>query len=265
MADKRPTVADLLAIKGKRQLSKLQVTTLEEAEAAERAGVDMLAVDPWLLTPAFREAAPTCFTIPGLDTGEYVSEDEYVRGALTVLAAGADAVYCAASPKIVRRLRDEGVPVCGHVGLIPSRATWTGGFKAVGKTLETAMLVWRQTKALEEAGAFAAEIEVVPHEVASVISRRTSLFMISMGSGPGCDAQYLFAQDVLGANRGHYPRHSKTYRNFAAELDRLQAERVAAFKEYVADIRSGAYPEKKHMVEIAPAELEKFLAALKDG
>ena len=89
-------------------------------------------------------------------------------------------------------------PVCGHVGLIPSQATWTGGFRAVGKTADTAMLVWSQVKALEEAGAFAAEIEVVPVDIASAISERTSLFMISMGAGAGCDAQYLFAEDVLG-------------------------------------------------------------------
>ncbi|WP_204307647.1 3-methyl-2-oxobutanoate hydroxymethyltransferase, partial [Klebsiella pneumoniae] len=86
--------------------------------------------------------------------------------------------------------RDEGIPVCGHVGLIPSKATWTGGFKAVGKTAQSALDIWRQTKALDEAGAFAAEIEVVPVAVATAISERTSLFMISMGAGAGCDAQY---------------------------------------------------------------------------
>ena len=101
------------------------------------------------------------------------------------------------------------------------------------------------------AGAFGAEIEVVPVEVADEISRRTSLFMISMGAGTGCDAQYLFAEDVLGSNRGHMPRHSKVYRNFAAEFERLQSERVAAFKEYVADVESGAYPEPRHLVRMA--------------
>lgn len=260
MADSRLTVADLLAIKGTRQLSMLQVNTLEEAAAAQLAGVDLLSVEPTLLTPAFREAAPSCFTIPGLDAGKYISEEDYLRGAFAALAAGADAVYCAASLPIVRRLRDEGIPVCGHVGLIPSRATWTGGFRAVGKTVATALLVWRQTKALEEAGAFAAEIEVVPDDVARIISGNTSMFMISMGAGTGCDAQYLFAEDVLGSNRGHYPRHAKRYRNFAAEYDRLQQERIAAFKEYVADVQSGTYPAQEHMVKIAPEEFESFLA-----
>ena len=130
-------------------------------------------------------------------------------------------------------------------GLIPSQATWTGGFKAVGKTLDTALLVWRQVKALEEAGAFAAEIEVVPAEVAALISARTSLLMISMGAGAGCDAQYLF-------------------RNFAAEYDRLQTERVAAYKEFKSDVDYGAYPQAAHEVGINAAELARFAEALGD-
>ena len=153
------------------------------------------------------------------------------------MRAGGDAVYCAASMGIVRRLREEGIPVCGHSGLIPSQATWTGGFKAVGKTFDSALLVWQQVKALEAAGAFAAEIEVVPAEVASYISARTSLVMISMGAGAGCDAQYLFADDVLGANRKHVPRHARVYRNFAAEYDRLQAQRVARHARQAEDRR----------------------------
>ncbi len=81
----------------------------------------------------------------------------------------------------------------------------------------------------------------------------------------GCDAQYLFAEDIFGTNRGHMPRHSKVYRNFAAEYDRLQAERVAAFREFIADVASSAYPEDKHVVKMATAELSAFRAALKGG
>ena len=254
----RPTIADLRAQKGQRQLSMLRVETLDEAAAAQQAGIDMLSVPPALLGPAFREAAPTCFAVPGLEYGDYVTAEEYLRAAFQAMRAGGDAVYCAASMGIVRRLREEGIPVCGHSGLIPSQATWTGGFKAVGKTLDTALLVWQQVQALEAAGAFAAEIEVVPAAVAALISKRTSLLMISMGAGAGCDAQYLFADDVLGANRGHVPRHAKVYRNFAAEYDRLQAERVAAFKEYKSDVDGGAYPQAAHEVGISAEELARF-------
>jgi 3-methyl-2-oxobutanoate hydroxymethyltransferase len=255
----RPTVADLLEMKGKRQLTMLRVTTLEEAEAAGCAGIDVVSVPPALLGPEFREAAPHCFAIPGLEYGDFVTTEDYLWGAFKALKAGGDAVYCAASLQTVRRMRDEGIPVCGHVGLIPSKATWTGGFRAVGKTVGSALEIWRQTKALEEAGAFAAEIEVVPAGVASAIASRTSMLMISMGAGSGCDAQYLFAEDVLGVNREHYPRHAKVYRNFAAEYDRLQQERIAAFSEFVGDVKSGAYPERRHLVGIDDAELKAFL------
>jgi 3-methyl-2-oxobutanoate hydroxymethyltransferase len=258
----RPTIADLRALKGQRQLSMLRVETLDEAHAAQQAGIDMVSVPPALLTPAFREAAPTVFAIPGLEYGDFVTAEEYLRAAFKAIKAGGDAVYCAASMGIVRRLREEGIPVCGHSGLIPSQCTWTGGFKAVGKTFDTAMLVWQQVKALEEAGAFAAEIEVVPSAVARLISENTRLVMISMGAGAGCDAQYLFASDVLGYNTGHVPRHAKVYRNFAAEYQRLQQERIAAFGEYQQDVASGAYPQSQHEVGVSEEALAKFRAAI---
>jgi 3-methyl-2-oxobutanoate hydroxymethyltransferase len=263
MAARRPTVADILALKGKRQLAMLRVMTLEEAEAAERAGVEMLSVTPTLMEhPEFRDAAPSAFVFAGLEWGHYATTEDYLRISLAMMKKSADAVYCAASLATVRRLRDEGVPVCGHSGLIPSHSTWTGGFKAVGKTAASAAFVWKQVRDLEAAGAFSAEIEVVPAEIATAISQRTSMYMISMGAGTGCDAQYLFADDVLGQNRGHVPRHAKIYRNFAAEQERLQRERIAAFSEYAADVKSGAYPERKHVVGVARDELAKFVAML---
>lgn len=265
MSRKRPTVADLRAMKGERQLSMLRVMTLEEAEAAERAGVDIVSVPPSLvLDPQYRDAAPSLFTMPGENFFEIGTADDFVRWAFRMLKADADAVYCSASYATIRRMADEAVPVIGHVGLIPSRRTWTGGFVAVGKTADSAMQIMEAVRALEEAGAFGAEIEVVPAEVAKAISERTSLVMLSMGAGTGCDAQYLFAEDVLGSNRGHMPRHAKAYRDFAAEYDRLQAERVAAFGEFVADVGSGRYPEDRHVLRMDPAELERFLSRL-DG
>ena len=184
MRSNRPTVADLLAMKGKKQLSKIRVFTMEEVEAAARAGVEILSVTPELIfNPAFRDAAPDCFAIPGSVNSFFALKEDVMRDAFRFIRAGADAVYCAASLDTIRALADEHVPVCGHSGLIPHHSTWTGGYRAVGKTAETAMFVWNQVKALEKAGAFAAEIEVVPVEVASAISARTSLFMISMGAG----------------------------------------------------------------------------------
>lgn len=266
MSRKRPTVADLRAMKGKRQLTMLRVLTMDEAEAAERAGVDIVSVPPELvLDPQYRDAAPSLFTMPGDNFYEIGTADDFVRWAFRLYKASADAVYCSAGFATVKRLADDNIPVIGHVGLIPSRATWTGGFKAVGKTADGAMQIFEAVKQYEAAGAVGAEIEVVPVEVAKTISERTSLIMLSMGAGTGCDAQYLFADDILGQNRGHMPRHSKVYRNFAAEYDRLQAERIAAFSEYVADVNNGAYPEDRHVVHMDPDQLGQFMEKIDAG
>ena len=143
--------------------------------------------------------------------------------------------------------------------MVPSRNTFTGGFKAVGKTADAAVAMLEEVRAYEAAGAFAVEIEVVPVEVATEISKRVGILLWSMGAGAGCDVQYLFSEDILGENRGHMPRHAKVYRNFAAEFDRLQQERIAAYGEFIADVASGAYPEGKHVVAMDAAELAEFL------
>ena len=262
MYHNRPTVADIRALKGVRQLSMLFVDTLEEARAAAEAGIDLLSIIDPIWAPEMREAAGDCFVQVGLVYGELITTDDYLRAAHNALRIGGDCVYCAASIGTIKALADEGIPVVGHVGLIPSKCTWTGGFKAVGKTAEQAMSVWNQVRGLEAAGAFGAELEVVPDRVAAEISRRTSLIMLSMGAGPGGDAQYLFAEDVLGYTREHRPRHAKVYRDFAAEYARLQRERVSAFAEYKEDVASGAYPEMKHLVTISDDEFGYFLERL---
>lgn len=262
MSRTRPTVADLQSWKGTRQLTNVYIESLDEARAAETAGVDIVTVQDSLMEPAFRVEAPTAFIVVGLAYGEVVTTDDYLRAAFAALNDGADAVWSAAGLGTIARMRSEGIPVVGHVGLIPPRRTWTGGFRAVGKTATSALQVWEQTKALEDAGAFAAEIEVVPEAVAAEISRRTSLVMISMGSGAGCDAQYLFGTDILGTNTGHVPRHAKVYADIAAELDRVQQRRVEAFAAYVEDVRSGRFPDPSRLVPLPDEELEAFRSAL---
>jgi len=262
MKNKRMTVADLRAQKGKRQMTMLFVETPDEAAAAAAAGIDLLSIIAPVWTPEMREAAGDCFVQVGLLYGELATYEDYLRAAFAGMKIGGDAFYCAGSLDTIAKLSAEGVPVVGHVGLIPSRATWTGGFKAVGKTADTAMLVYNQCKALEAAGAVGAEIEVVPGKVTAEIAKHTSLILLSMGAGTGGDAQYLFSEDVLGFTRGHKPRHAKTYRNFRAEYDRLQQERIAAFSEFRRDVEQGLYPEEHHLVPIADAEFDAFLKLL---
>lgn len=264
MARTRPTVADLRAWKGKRQLIMLRIFTLDEAAAAEEAGIDVVSVPPDLvLNPEYRRVAPSLFSMSGLDHREAGTRDDYLQLCGKLLLAGADAMYSSAGIGTVRYLASEHIPVVGHVGLVPSRATWTGGFRAVGKSAEQALALYRECQAYEAAGAFAVEIEVVPEEVASEISRRMqTLLLWSMGSGAGCDAQYLFAMDILGEHRGKMPRHSKPYRNFAAEYDRLQRERVAAFAEFREDVTSGRFPEDRYILHMDQDELMEFRKGL---
>jgi 3-methyl-2-oxobutanoate hydroxymethyltransferase len=260
---KLPTVADLRAAKGRRQMTMLRYFSLEEAAAAEAAGIDIASVpDDVLLHPRYREVAPSVFSMTGRTHLEAGTADDYLRWAADAMNRGADAIYCSGSFRTVEHLAREHIPVVGHVGLCPSRATWTGGFVAVGKTADSALSILRDLRSYESAGAFAVEIEVVPPEVASELSRRTSLLLWSMGAGAGCDAQYLFANDILGYTEGRIPRHSKVYRDFAAEYARLQEERIAAFREFAADVESGAYPEDRHLVRMDPAELDRFRAGL---
>ena len=265
MRHDRMTVADLRAAKGRRVLSMLYVETEEEAAAAAAAGVDILSIVAPLWTPAMRHAAGDCFVQVGLLYGALVTAEDYLRAAFAARASGGDAFYCAAGLETVRRLAAEGLPVVGHVGLVPSKATWTGGFRAVGKTAAGALAVWRDMQALAAAGAVAVELEVVPARVGAELSRRSPLVTFGMGAGAGTDAQYLFAEDVLGCTRGHRPRHAKTYRDFAAEYARLQQERIAAFGEFVADVREGRYPGPEHGVAIDAAEFDAFQRGIADG
>jgi 3-methyl-2-oxobutanoate hydroxymethyltransferase len=111
---------------------------------------------------------------------------------------------------------------------------------------------------LEAAGAFAVEIEVVPHSITKAIAERTDLFLISMGAGSAGHAQYLFSDDVLGQNRGKVPRHAKVYADFAAEHDRLQDLRVAAMARFAADVHGGDYPAPQHLVDCDVEVVEAF-------
>ena len=256
---KRLTVADLRSFRGKRQLAKLRVETLDEAQAAEIAGVELLSVPASMIfDPRFRQVAPNAFAFPGDNYYAIGDTADFLKWAFPLMAHGADAVYCSGSLQTVRALADHGIAVCGHVGLIPSKRTWTGGFKAVGKTLESAKLVWQQCKALEDAGAFAVEIEVVPQAITDLIAAKTDLFLISMGAGPGGHAQYLFSDDVLGQNAGHVPRHARAYANFNAEYARLQDMRVAAMTAFANDVHGGAYPSQPFVVDSDPDVVAQF-------
>jgi 3-methyl-2-oxobutanoate hydroxymethyltransferase len=264
MARRKPTVADVRANKGKYQYTMMRVETWEELAAAEAAGIDMVSVAPEMMVQKhFRDVAPSLFAVPGMALySAPASVDDYMRWAFEMMNAGADAVYCAASFDTVERMAKDYIPVIGHVGLVPHYCTWTGGFKGVGKTADSAMQVYQRCKRYEEAGAFGVEIEVVPPDVTAEIARHTNLFLVSMGGGKGGDCQYLFACDVLGYNSGHVPRHSKKYADLAVEYARIQDIRINAFKSFVGEVQSGAWPDAPYVISAPQTEMDAFKTML---
>src|SRR5690349_16077041 len=264
MARKRPTIADIRANKGKLQYTMMRTENWEELAAAEAAGIDMVSVTPDMMVDSrFRHVAPSLFAVPGLNFYDVGTTDDFIRWSFKMLKAGADAVYCSASLRTVRHLAEEGVPVIGHVGLVPSKAGWTGGFRAVGKTADSAMRVYEACLSYEEAGAFGVEIEVVPADITAEIARHTNLFLVSMGAGTGGDCQYLFGTDVLGTNTGHVPRHAKRYADLGREFERIQQISIDAFRAFAEEVRSGAYPQARHIVSISPQEFRSFQSQIK--
>ncbi len=249
------------------KLSMLYVTAPEEASAAASAGINLLSIEAKDFTPQMREAAGACFVQVGLtpptkgsvDGKLLVTAEQYLEAAYRYSQIGGDCFYCAAAFDIQKAMCDNHIPIVAHVGLIPSYITWTG-WRAVGRRASEALSMWKQLKQLEAVGCFAVELEVVPDRITAFFARNTSMVYFSLGSGSGGDVQYLFAEDVLGYGRSRLPRHAKAYRDFRAEFERLEKERVAAFREFVADVRSGGYPAAQHSVTIEDAEFEQFLA-----
>lgn len=258
------TVRDIRNLKGKKQLTQILAFTPDEAAAAEAAGIDLINVRWNPLDPresfAVCEAAPHTFTTFCMPLTLCTSEQEALRIGFQAMEGGGDSIYCAWSLQFIEAMAKAGIPVQGHAGLIPRRSTWTGGLRAVGKTISEAEKIYQDFKDLEQAGAWSVECEVIPHRIMSKLTKRTSLVTVSLGSGVDGDVQFLFAQDILGDGPGPFPRHAKIYRDFHKLRQDMQKERIAAFSEFAADIRSGRYPVPKNLVEVDDAVVEEFIA-----
>jgi 3-methyl-2-oxobutanoate hydroxymethyltransferase len=255
----RVTVYDLLSRKGKTKWLQMHVDNGPEAAAAVEAGIVILSCDPDHTLVAVRKAAPTALISAGMLHGSVSSPDEAIREGFAILKRGADTVYCSHSPRFIEAMAREGIPVTGHVGLVPNWAAWTS-FRAIGKTAVEALKVLRAVKDLENAGAATIEVEVVPVELADYITKNTPMITMGMGCGDVCDTQYLFSCDVLGTHDGRYPRHSKKYADFMALEAELQVKRVEAFRAFAAEVEDKSYPQPNHEVRMNPAEFEKFTA-----
>src|SRR6516225_9534679 len=195
---KKYNVYELQQLKGKRCLTHIHVKSPEEAAAAEAAQIDLLSCSfdspaAQARLPLIVAAAPNSF-ISGSTPHGLPSQEAAIRIGFQALELGASSVYCSGSPWLVEAMAREGIPVVGHLGMVPRHAIWTN-IRPIGKTAVEATRLYEQMKRLENAGAYAAELELVPHQLATYLCKQTTLLLMSLGSGSGCDTQFLFSDD----------------------------------------------------------------------
>ena len=256
------TVKDIIDLKGDRQLTQTLPFTPNEAKAAEDAGIDLINTRFNYLKQEtaieLRKSASKTFMSFVIPLLSVPTKDDALKHSYKAMELGADGIIFQGSLNHIEALSNAGIPVQGHIGLVPRKSTWTGGIRAVGKTLDEAKALFQNLKDLENAGAWAVECEVIPSRLMRELSSRTSLVTISIGSGNGGDVQFLFAEDILGASEGPFPRHSKQYCNLFKEAQRIQKIRVNAFKDFIDDVNSDIFPSNNFEVEVTEEFVERF-------
>lgn len=172
----------------------------------------------------------------------HISRDEALRNAARFIQeGGAQAVKLEGGENVaetVRHIVSCGIPVMGHIGLTPQSVHQLGGFKVVGKTVEMATKLLKDAKALEEAGAFAIVLELVPSQLSKLITEEVSIPTIGIGSGKDCDGQVQVISDLLGLYTEFVPKHAKQY----AKLGEIIKKAVG---QYVSEVQTEAFPSPK--------------------
>jgi 3-methyl-2-oxobutanoate hydroxymethyltransferase len=249
------------------------------ARFAEQAGMDMILVGDSLgmciyghqstipvtmaqcivHCEAVRRGAPDTFVIGDMPFLSYqTSPDEAVRNAGRFLKeASVDAIKLEGGQRVAPQIRaicDAGMLVMGHIGLTPQSSGQLGGFRAQGRTAESALDVIADAHAVQEAGAFAILVEAVAEEVCRIIRDELTIPVYGIGAGLGADGQVLIVSDVLGIFQAFTPRFVKKYADLAGIT-------IQALENYVEDVRSGRFPEPRHTYTMVQGELAKLLAA----
>lgn len=152
----------------------------------------------------------------------------------------------------VRRIVGLGIPVMGHVGLTPQSVHRFGGYRVQGKAREQAAQLLRDAQALEEAGAYAVVLELIPAPLARIITQRLTIPTIGIGAGPHCDGQVQVLHDMLGLYPDFVPKHTKQY----LHLNELISD---ALRRYVQEVREGAFPTEKESFDMDEALLSELL------
>ncbi|MCA1593122.1 MAG: 3-methyl-2-oxobutanoate hydroxymethyltransferase, partial [Acidobacteria bacterium] len=191
----------------------------------------------------------------------HTGADDAVRAALRLVKeGGAEAVKLEGGRsriEIVRRLIDAEIPVMGHIGLTPQSLNKLGSYRLQAKTADAARALVEDARALEEAGVCSIVLEVVPREIARVVTDAVRVPTIGIGAGAGCDAQILVLHDMLGLS------FSRTRPRFVREYVNLRETITDAISRYAEDVRAGAFPSEAESYPL-PADAAAELNAARD-
>ena len=205
---------------------------------------------------AVRRGAPNTFVIGDMPFLSYqTTPADAVRNAGRFFKkAGVDAVKLEGGRRIVtmtRAIVDAGMVVCGHIGLTPQSSGQIGGFKAQGRTAESAYELIQDARSVQEAGAAFLLLEAVPPEVGKFISEDLKIPVYGIGAGPYVDGQLLIVSDMLGVFEAFTAKFVKKYANLAEEI-------MKAMEAYVRDVKESKFPENKHTYNMLEGEKEKL-------
>ena len=210
---------------------------------------------------AVRRGAPNTFVIGDMPFLSYqVNCDEAVRNAGRFFKeARVDAIKLEGGRRVcpqIKAIADGGMLVMGHIGLTPQSSGQLGGFKAQGRTAETALELIQDARAIQQAGAFSLLVEAVPPEVCKIIRDELTIPVYSIGAGIDADGQLMIVSDILGIFQAFTAKFVKKYAN-------LGEETLKALQAYADDVRAGRFPEAQHTYNMVDGELPKLMAALK--
>lgn len=205
---------------------------------------------------AVRRAVQRALLVADMPYGTFhTGDDDAVRNALRLVKeGGAEAIKLEGGHKrvqLVKRLVDEEISVMGHIGLTPQSINQLGAYRVQGKTPKAAQQLIDDAKALEDAGAFAVVLEVVPRAIARIITESISIPTIGIGAGVHCDIQVLVLHDMLGLGFGKQARFVRPYAN-------LREVMTEAVSKYADDVRNGTYPSEAESYGL-PAETAEEL------
>ena len=250
------------------------------AQAADAAGVDIVLVGdslamvvlghPNTLSVTMDEMLHHCRAVSrgacfSLLVGDMpfmsyqVSVDEAVRNAGRFLQEAAmEAVKLEGGRErleAIRAIGGAGIPVMGHLGLLPQSIHQFGGFRPQGRDANAAAKLARDAMLLQEAGCFSIVLESIPARLAEWISKSLEIPTIGIGAGIGCDGQVLVSHDLLGLFDRFTPRFVRRYAD-------LHGETLSAFAKYVANVEQRSFPSEEHSIEMPDEEWTAFLRAI---